>query len=200
MEIVAWCDDEGCVCVAGAFCPHPGSHMGPTVGGLVRDGCLVCPFHGFQFDTTGRCVATPNAPAPKAAKLTVHETTEILGMVFAWWGGNGRPPQWHLPDGPSTGTVVHVHGLGYSFVEIREKKIGMNARMWVLATPVDGTRIALTLATQVREIRKPGRFFAGLGFLPTRFRHGLLSRFFLSEERVSAEETCARQRAAASRT
>lgn len=45
---VAWCDDEGRVCVAGAFCPHLGSHMGPTVGGLVRDGCLVCPFHGFQ--------------------------------------------------------------------------------------------------------------------------------------------------------
>ena len=257
-EIVAWCDDEGRVCVAGAFCPHLGSHMGPTVGGLVRDGCLVCPFHGFQFDTAGRCVATPNAPAPKAAKLKVFETREILGMIFAWSGSNGRPPQWHLPDEPSGGgewsrlrsttlrfrghpqettensvdvehlahthgygdvtptgsvlidgaylrssfdfttvrriaglidiesdvsAVVHIHGLGYSFVEIHEKTIGINARMWVLATPVDGTRIEFTLVTQVREIRRPGRFFAGLGFLPVRFRHGLMSRFFMSEER-----------------
>ena len=99
-EIVAFCNEKGRICVADAFCPHLGSHMGPTVGGLVRDGCLVCPFHGFEFDTTGQCVATPNAPAPKAAKLKVYETSEILGLVFAWWGAGDRPPQWHLPDDP----------------------------------------------------------------------------------------------------
>lgn len=87
-EVVAWCDGEGRICVADAMCPHLGSHLGPTVGGIVRDGCLVCPFHGFEFDTTGQCVATPNAPAPKAAKLKVYETREILGLVFAWYGSN----------------------------------------------------------------------------------------------------------------
>ncbi len=83
-EIVVWADGDGRVCVADAFCPHLGSHMGPKVGGLVRDGCLVCPFHGFTFNTSGRCVATPNAPPPRAARLKVYETTEILGMIFAW--------------------------------------------------------------------------------------------------------------------
>ena len=24
-------------------------------------------------------------------------------MVFAWWGSGGRPPEWHLPDGPPPG-------------------------------------------------------------------------------------------------
>ena len=91
-QIVAWCDETGAICVADAFCPHLGSHMGPTVGGRVRDGCLVCPFHGFTFDTTGQCVATPNAPAPKAARLKVYRTREILGLIFAWWGAGGRPP------------------------------------------------------------------------------------------------------------
>ena len=28
-EVVAWCDEKGRVCVADAFCPHLGSHMGP---------------------------------------------------------------------------------------------------------------------------------------------------------------------------
>ena len=256
-EIVAWCDDEGRVCVADAFCPHLGSHMGPTAGGAIRDGCLVCPFHGFTFDATGQCVATPNAPAPRAAKLKLYETREILGMVFAWYGVGGRPPQWDLPAEPSiravwskvrtttlrfrghpqettensvdtehleythgyrdveptafsidgaylrscfdfktvwtimglihiesdVSVVTHVHGLGFSLVEFHEKSIGMDSRMWVLATPVDGTLIDLTLATQVREIRRPRRFVTGLGFLPVGLRHGLMSRFILSGER-----------------
>ena len=257
-EIVAWCDQEGRICVADAFCPHLGSHMGPTVGGVVRDGCLVCPFHGFTFDTTGQCVATPNAPAPRAAKLKVYETREILGLIFAWWANGGRPPQWHLPDEPPAGaewsrmlshtfrfrghpqettensvdldhlgythgygdvepagtlsidgaylkscfdfravrriarlidiattmaTVTHVHGLGYSYVEFEEKTIGMQSRLWVLSTPVDGEFLELTLVSQVREIREPGRFFAGLGFLPIRLRHKLMNVLVLKEEK-----------------
>ena len=257
-EIVIWCDESGRICVAEAYCPHLGSHMGPSVGGRVRDGCLVCPFHGFTFDTTGQCVSTPNAPAPKAAKLKLYATREILGMVFAWWGVGGRPPQWDLPDEPPAGAkwsrvlnttlrfrghpqettensvdvehleythgyhdveptaelsvdgaylkscfnfksaqrvaglfevvadvsaIVHVHGLGYSLVEFHEKKIGMRSRLWVLSTPVDGKFVELTLATQVREIRKPGQFITGLGFLPVRLRHRLMARLVLSEER-----------------
>ena len=256
-EIVAWADDEDRICVADAFCPHLGSHMGPSVGGVVRDGCLVCPFHGFEFDTAGRCVATPNAPPPKAARLKLYETREILGMIFAWRGSGGRPPQWRLPDEPPAGAewtelrsttlrfrghpqettensvdvehleythgyhdveptdfstdgaylkscfdfkmvrriagladihsavsaITHVHGLGYSFVEIHEKSVGMRARLWVLSTPVDGESVELTLVSQVREIRKPGRFIAGLAFLPVPLRHRLLNIFFIREER-----------------
>ena len=102
-EIVVWCDLEGRICVADAKCPHLGSHLGPSVGGEVREGCLVCPFHGFEFDATGQCVSTPYAPAPSTARLRLYETREILGMVFAWWGSGGRAPQWQLPDGPPPG-------------------------------------------------------------------------------------------------
>ena len=256
-EIVAWADDEGLICVADAFCPHLGSHMGPSAGGLVRDGCLVCPFHGFEFDTAGQCVATPNAPPPKAARLKLYETREILGMIFAWWGSGGRPPQWHLPDEPPIGrewtglrtttmrfrghpqetaensvdlehlgythgyddvvptdfsvdgaylkscfdfksvrriagladirsevsVVTHVHGLGYSFVEIHDTAVGIRSRMWVLSTPVDGESVDLTLVSQVREVRKPRRRIAGLAFLPVALRHRLVNFFVIREER-----------------
>jgi len=254
---VVWCDGKGRICFAESACPHPGSELGPDAGGKIRDGCLVCPFHGFEFDTTGQCVATPNAPAPKAARLKLYETREILGMIFAWWGSGGQAPQWHLPDEPPAGpewtglrsctlrfrghpqettensvdvehleythgyhdveptdfsidgaylkscfdfkmvrriaglveihsdvsAITHVHGLGYSFVEIHEKTVGMRARLWVLSTPVDGDSVDLTLVSQVREIRKPGRFLAGLAFLPAPLRHRLLNPFFIREER-----------------
>ena len=102
-EIVAWCDGEGRVCVAEAVCPHLGADLGPDAGGRVRDGCLVCPFHGYEFDAGGQCVATPFAPPPMAAKLKVFEIREVRGMVFAWWGIDGRPPQWSLPEDPLSG-------------------------------------------------------------------------------------------------
>ena len=96
-NIVVWCDENGRVCVAEVHCAHLGSDLGPAAGGRICDGRLVCPFHGFEYDATGQCVATPFAPAPKAARLRVFETTEVAGMIFAWWGIGGRAPQWHLP-------------------------------------------------------------------------------------------------------
>ena len=257
-EIVVWSDDEGRVCVCEAYCPHLGSDLGPAAGGLVRDGRLVCPFHGFEYDIAGRCVATPFAPPPKAARLRVFETREIAGLIFAWWGIGGRQPQWHLPteepdqDGwsglhiwtsrfaghPQETTensvdmahLRYVHGydrvsrvgsmsvdrhllvsdfdfattrsiagiasfnlevsaktlvvgLGYSYVEIRERTIGLNMRLWILATPVDGTLIDLSVVSQTGEIRSPSRPIAGLGFLPVRLRAPIVNRIMASFER-----------------
>ena len=93
-EIVAWCDDKGRVCVAEAYCPHLGSYLGSDAGGCVRGGRLVCPFHGFEFDAAGQCVATPFAEPPRTARLRVFETREIAGLILGWWGIGGRGPQW----------------------------------------------------------------------------------------------------------
>ena len=210
---MAWCDDTGRVCVARAFCPHLGSSLRPEEGGRVCQGRLICPFHGFEYDATGQCVATPYADPPRTARLQVFETQEVGGMIFAWWGMEGRKPQWGLPDGPleqagwsgielrtvrfpghpqeiaensvdmahfryvhgydsvdragevkvdgpslesrfdfrsvrkfagigritmDISATTRVAGLGYSLVEIRERSIGVDMRLWVLATPVDG--------------------------------------------------------------
>ena len=111
-NIVVWCDDNGRVCVAEAVCPHLGSDLGPAAGGRICAGRLVCPFHGFEFDATGQCVATPFAPPPRSARLRVFETQEIRGLIFAWWGIRGRAPQWRLPaDQPDQ--------AGWSNLEIR---------------------------------------------------------------------------------
>ena len=247
-QIVVWSDEEGRICVAESVCPHMGSELGPAVGGQVRNGCIVCPFHGFEYDTTGQCVATPFSPAPRSAKLKVFKTRELLGLVFAWWGSNGRLPQWSLPEDPPTGAdwggmefrtmqfpghpqettenavdmahlrhvhgysnvsqtasvsvngaclescfdfkrtqsivgissfvfdvsaVTYVFGLGYSFVQIHERSLGMDSRLWVLATPVDGKLIDLVLVGQLRELRKPKRPVLGMRFIPVGLPHGL---------------------------
>ena len=257
-NIIAWAGGSDRICVSEAICPHLGADLGPDAGGSVRDGNLLCPFHGYEFDAGGQCVATPFAPPPKTAKLRVFETQEIHGLIFAWWGIGGRPPQWNLPaypreqagwsdfeinalrfpghpqettensvdlahlryvhgydkvnpvveasiEGPLLETSfdfertrniaglanltfdvsarTHIFGLGYSFVEIREHSIGMDLRMWVLATPVDGTLIDMTLVSQAREIRKPKRMIAGLGFLPVRLRAPIINKFIASQQK-----------------
>ena len=256
-QIVAWCDDQGRICVSDAFCPHLGSHLGPEAGGRVCDGKLVCPFHGFEFEIGGQCVATPSAAPPRSARLELYQTRELAGMIFAWYGAEGRAPQWDLPleepeqygwsslqsrttrlrghpqettenavdlahlsyvhgfdqvqqvgtvsvEGPLLRTAfnftqriryagvplatfdisaeVTIVGLGYSFVEVHERSIGIDMRLWTLATPVDGTQIDLTLVSQVREIRHPKRRIAGMAFLPTSLRTHLMNRLSLAQE------------------
>ena len=257
-KIVIWSDESGDVCVAEAYCPHLGADLGPPAGGRVRGGRLVCPFHGFEYDASGQCVATPYAPPPKYARLRVFETQELVGLIFAWWGIGGRAPQWDLPaevpdqtgwsevriwtsrfaghpqetteNAVDMAHLRHIHGydgvkrvepvsidghrlksrfdfittrrlagiplvtldvaaeadvcgLGYSFVEVFERSIGMNMRLWVLATPVDGKLIDLSVVSQVREIRKPNRWLAGLGFLPPKQRAPVMNRLVLAYQR-----------------
>ena len=257
-QIVVWCNDDGEVCAAESVCPHLGADLSPEAGGRVRDGRLVCPFHGFEYDVTGQCVATPFAPAPKLARLKVYETREILGLVFAWWGMDGRPPQWQLPPSPSNdgdwssmefwsvrfaghpqettensvdfghlryvhgydnvnkvgeieidgawlkscfdfkrtqkiagfqcfsydvSAIAHVHGFGFSFVEVREHFVGMELRLWVLATPVDGELIELTIVNQVRQLHKPKKFIFGMRFLPLHLRTATMNKFILANQK-----------------
>ncbi len=59
VNVVVWCDENERVCVAESVCPHLGSDLGPAAGGCIRDGLLICPFHSYEFDATGQCVATP---------------------------------------------------------------------------------------------------------------------------------------------
>ena len=77
---------------------------------------------------------------------------------------------------PSFSAITLVFGLGYSFVEIREHSIGMDLRLWVLATSVDGTHIDLSLVSQVREIRNPRWRIVGLGILPPRLRAPIMNK------------------------
>jgi hypothetical protein len=71
---------------------------------------------------------------------------------------------------------TEVWGLGYSLVRTHEHTIGLDMRIWILATPVDGVAIDMWIVMQVAEVRSPKRWLVGLGFLPVRFRAPLLNR------------------------
>jgi nitrite reductase/ring-hydroxylating ferredoxin subunit len=68
---------------------------------------------------------------------------------------------------------VHVHGLGYSLVEVEIASLGLRTRQLVLATPTEPGRIDLRLGVSVEEPRGGGPLAA---LLP-RLRAGAAARF-----------------------
>jgi phenylpropionate dioxygenase-like ring-hydroxylating dioxygenase large terminal subunit len=79
-----------------AYCPHLGAHLGH--GGKVEGDGIRCPFHGWRYDGSGRCVEVPYArKIPAKAALRRWEVVERNGLVFVWRHAAGAPPSWEVP-------------------------------------------------------------------------------------------------------
>jgi phenylpropionate dioxygenase-like ring-hydroxylating dioxygenase large terminal subunit len=86
-KLVFWRDLEGKVNAAVDRCPHRGAAL--SVGNM-NSGHLQCPFHGFEFESSGRCVLIPangrNGVIPNAMQLNSYPTHEAHGLIWLWWG------------------------------------------------------------------------------------------------------------------
>ena len=74
-------------------CPHRGADL--SFGRAEGDG-LRCPFHGWKFDVSGRCLETPAEPAASRMCDRVRQRSYPVlvrsGIIFAWLGGEGATP------------------------------------------------------------------------------------------------------------
>ena len=64
------------------LCIHRGTRLSL---GTVQDGCLVCPYHGWRYDQSGRCVHIPAHPEqipPAKAQTTAYHVCEIYNMIW----------------------------------------------------------------------------------------------------------------------
>ena len=94
-NIVAFRDAQG-VCVFDDVCIHRGTALSL---GNVEDGALVCAYHGWRFDRTGKCVLIPslpdNAAIPKKARLAAYRAEEANGLVWVALDEPAQPvPSW----------------------------------------------------------------------------------------------------------
>lgn len=85
------------------LCVHRGGSL--SGGWLDGKGCVVCPYHGWRFDSQGRCVTipanSPEAPLPKRARVDSYPTAERYGFVWVFLGDlfeKERPPIPELPE------------------------------------------------------------------------------------------------------
>jgi phenylpropionate dioxygenase-like ring-hydroxylating dioxygenase large terminal subunit len=87
-KMVFWRDQAGEVYAAVDRCPHRGAAL--SIGKVQQGRSLQCPFHGFEFDTAGKCVLVPangrNGVIPNALRLNTYPTYEAHGLIWLWWG------------------------------------------------------------------------------------------------------------------
>jgi phenylpropionate dioxygenase-like ring-hydroxylating dioxygenase large terminal subunit len=84
----------GCLCrgengevgVLHAFCPHLGTHLG---AGTVKKNNLVCPYHSWEFDSSGKNKCIPYCHKDMSESTRVNakrfHCRERLGMIFMWY-------------------------------------------------------------------------------------------------------------------
>ncbi len=95
-DLVIWRDERGEAHLQDAYCPHLGAHLGH--GGTVSDCEIVCPFHGWQFDTNGRNTCIPYSERTNGkARLRTYPVLERNGLVMAWYHPDDEAPLWDIP-------------------------------------------------------------------------------------------------------
>ena len=100
-ELVLYRTKSGQACLADAFCPHLGAHLGD--GKVVGDE-FRCPFHGLTFNVGGQCAASPYGKPPQAARLHMFEVIEENGLILAGHGDLTWKPRFPLGSWPEVTT------------------------------------------------------------------------------------------------
>lgn len=91
--LVLWRTPDGRAVAMSNRCLHRNALLSE---GDVFDGCIGCPYHGWTYDRSGRCINVPsegpNGRAPdKERKLETFEVKEQDGLLWVWMGTDTEP-------------------------------------------------------------------------------------------------------------
>jgi 5,5'-dehydrodivanillate O-demethylase oxygenase subunit len=98
-ELVVYRDKQGKHGLVGEHCPH---RLASLAYGRVDHEGIRCPYHGWKFDGTGRCLEQPAEPASRTFKDRIKQVAyplEMLGgLIFAYLGPEPKPllPRWDV--------------------------------------------------------------------------------------------------------
>lgn len=109
-DLVLFRDQAGQWGLLDRDCPHRGADL--SFGRHEGDG-LRCPFHGWKFDASGRCLETPAEPAGSKlcdrVRQRSYPVVERSGILFGWFGDEGKAPPFPAFDcftAPATHTFA----------------------------------------------------------------------------------------------
>lgn len=92
--------EDGVARVLDGYCPHLGAHLG---GGRVEGDHVICAFHEWRFDSSGRCVEIPycDHAIPAKAQVAPWPVLERNGMIFLWYHPDQAEPDFDVPFLPN---------------------------------------------------------------------------------------------------
>ncbi|MEI9999747.1 MAG: Rieske (2Fe-2S) protein [Verrucomicrobiota bacterium] len=112
-DLALWRNDDGFHAWFD-LCIHRGARLSR---GRVEKECLICPYHGWVYNSEGTCTlipAHPNLKPPARANAQVYHVQEKYGLVWVCLGTPeheiGAFPEWTIPrsarrrPGPTTST------------------------------------------------------------------------------------------------
>lgn len=86
-RMVLWRDSRGQVVCQADLCPH---RFAALSIGCIKGDTIQCPFHGFEYDTNGRCTYVPangrSAEVPKNLQVQTYPCREAHEYIYIWWG------------------------------------------------------------------------------------------------------------------
>ncbi len=86
-KLVLWRNGKNEICCISDRCCHRGAAL--SLGEVV-DSHVRCPFHGFEYDSTGKVVLIPangkNADIPENFKVNAYAAREAYGYIWIWYG------------------------------------------------------------------------------------------------------------------
>jgi phenylpropionate dioxygenase-like ring-hydroxylating dioxygenase large terminal subunit len=123
-KLVFWRDRAGRVSCLRDRCVHRGVAL--SKGKVLDSGKLQCPFHGFEYDASGKVTKIPangkTTPVPDRFHIQRYPTHEAHGFIWIWWGehppDNLKPPPFFqdLAEGFSYGHAYDPWDAHYSRV------------------------------------------------------------------------------------
>lgn len=94
---------DGTPAILSDLCVHRG---GAISGGWLNEdkSCVVCPYHGWEYDQTGQCEKIPantaGVPIPKTARVDSYPTVEKYGIIWGYLGDLPEGERVAIPDLP----------------------------------------------------------------------------------------------------
>lgn len=101
IPLVGWRTKAGTVTILRDLCPHRSAKLSL---GVLKDDELACPFHGFRFDTEGKCTLIPEISRGSEKVCTDHFLTqEKHGFIWMFHGPKDRAHEYDIPWFPELG-------------------------------------------------------------------------------------------------
>lgn len=95
IQMVGWRTQTGKIALLKDLCPHRSAKLSL---GVLKDDQLACPFHGFQFNSEGKCTLIPEI-SRGSDKVCTDEflTQEKHGMIWVFYGPQERASEFEIP-------------------------------------------------------------------------------------------------------
>lgn len=121
-SLVAYRGENGEVAMLDAYCPHLGANLG--IESKVVGNILECPFHGWQFDQSGKCTRIPGQQMiPETAQLRKWHVQDVNDKIIVWHHADLEEPSWYVPDFVED---FDFHGKTEHTVQVHVQEIAEN--------------------------------------------------------------------------